>query len=304
MRLTGYLALVFLALVGPSTATARAQDIPAEYQAVLTSLNKKGDFKDGVLKVNIPRADLHVTIGGRPAPTPFGFGGWLALAKGDAGMHVMMGDLVLTEDEVNPVMSALLQNGIDVTALHNHFFHEQPRVFYMHVHGMGDPADLARRVKPAVDLIDRAAPGAAPVAAGPAPLMTLDIASLAAIIGHQGEQSGPVYKITIGRPDIDLREHGAAITARMGLNTWAAFAGTDADAMVAGDVAMLDTEVTPVLKALRAHGIEVVAIHHHMTAVKPAVFFLHYYGTGPAKQLAEGVRSALDILGHNVVANQ
>ena len=290
MRLTGYLALVFLALVGPSTATARAQDIPAEYQAVLTSLNKKGDFKDGVLKVNIPRADLHVTIGGRPAPTPFGFGGWLALAKGDAGMHVMMGDLVLTEDEVNPVMSALLQNGIDVTALHNHFFHEQPRVFYMHVHGMGDPADLARRVKPAVDLIDRAAPGAAPVAAGPAPLMTLDIASLAAIIGHQGEQSGPVYKITIGRPDIDLREHGAAITARMGLNTWAAFAGTDADAIVAGDVAML--------------GIEVVAIHHHMTAVKPAVFFLHYYGTGPAKQLAEGVRSALDILGHNVVANQ
>ena len=129
-------------------------------------------------------------------------------------------------------------------------------------------------------------------------------ATIAKTVGPQGEQSGPVYKITIGRPDIDLREHGAAITARMGLNTWAAFAGTDADAMVAGDVAMLDTEVTPVLKALRAHGIEVVAIHHHMTAVKPAVFFLHYYGTGPARQLAEGVRSALDILGHNGVANQ
>jgi len=257
-----------------------------------------------VSEVNIPRADLHVTIGGRAAPTPFGFGGWLALAKGDAGMHVMMGDLVLTEDEVNPVMSALLQNGIDVTALHNHFFHEQPRVFYMHVHGMGDPADLARRVKPAVDLIDRAASAAAPVAGGPAPLMTLDVASLAAIIGHQGEQSGPVYKITIGRTDIALREHGAAITARMGLNTWAAFAGTDADAMVAGDVAMLEPEVTPVLKALRAHGIEVVAIHHHMTAVNPVIIFLHYYGTGSGKQLAEGVRSALDILGHNVVANQ
>jgi hypothetical protein len=304
MRLTGYLALALMAVVGPSTGTVRAQDMPAEYQGVLTSLSKKGDFKDGVLKVNIPRADLHVTIGGRAAPTPFGFGGWLALAKGDAGMHVMMGDLVLTEDEVNPVMSALLQNGIDVTALHNHFFHEQPRVFYMHVHGMGDPADLARRVKPAVDLIDRAASAAAPVAGGPAPLMTLDVASLAAIIGHQGEQSGPVYKITIGRTDIALREHGAAITARMGLNTWAAFAGTDADAMVAGDVAMLEPEVTPVLKALRAHGIEVVAIHHHMTAVNPVVIFLHYYGTGSGKQLAEGVRSALDILGHNVVANQ
>jgi len=272
--------------------------MPPEYQAVLSSLNKKGDLKDGVLKVNIPRADIHVTIGGRPAPTAFGFGGWLALAKGDAGMHVMMGDLVLTEDEVNPVMSALLQNGIDVTALHNHFFHEQPRIFYMHVHAMGEPADLARRVKPAVDLIDRAASAAGPVAAGPAPLLTLDVASLAAIIGHQGEPSGPVYKITIGRPDLDVREHGAAITARMGLNTWAAFTGADADAMVAGDVAMLDAEVTPVLEALRAHGLEVVAIHHHMTAVTPAVIFLHYYGSGSAKQLAEGVRAALDVLGH------
>ena len=298
MRLTTLLAIILVAVLSPATATVRAQDMPAEYQAVLSSLNKKGDLKDGVLKVNIPRADLRVTIGGRPAPTPFGFGGWLALTKGDTGMHVMMGDLVLTEDEVNPVMSALLQNGIDVTALHNHFFREQPRVFYMHVHAMGDPADLARRVKPAVDLIDRAASTAVPAAAGPAPLMTLDVAAVAAVIGHQGEQSGPVYKITIGRQDIDLREHGAAITARMGLNTWAAFTGTDADAMVAGDVAMLDAEVTPVLRALRAHGLEVVAIHHHMTAVNPVVIFLHYYGTGSATQLAEGVRAALDVLGH------
>jgi len=303
VRLTTLLAIILVTVLGPAT-TVRAQDMPAEYQAVLSSLSKKGDLKDGVLKVNIPRADLHVTIGGRPAPTAFGFGGWLALTKGDAGMHVMMGDLVLTEDEVNPVMSALLQNGIDVTALHNHFFHEQPRLFFMHVHAMGDPADLARRVKPAVDLIDRAAPAAVPVAAGPAPLMMLDVAALAAVVGHQGEQSGPVYKITIGRPDIDLREHGAAITARMGLNTWAAFTGTDADAMVAGDVAMLDAEVTPVLRALRTHGLEVVAIHNHMTAVNPVVIFLHYYGTGSARQLAEGVRSALDILGHNRVANQ
>ena len=131
--------------------------MPADYKAVLTALGKTGDFKDGVLKVNIPRG----TISGhdrseRPAPTPFGFGGWVALTKGD-GMDVMMGDLVLTEDEVNPVMSALLQNGLDVTALHNHFFWEQPRIFYMHVHGMGSPADLATRVKPAIDLIDQAA---------------------------------------------------------------------------------------------------------------------------------------------------
>src|SRR5215204_3655954 len=200
-------------------AGASGQDIPAEYKSVLTTLGKTGDFKNGVLKVNIPRSDLKVTIDKRPAPTPFGFGGWVALTKGD-GMDVMMGDLVLTEDEVNPVMSALLQNGLDVTALHNHFFWEQPRIFYMHVHGMGTPADLATRVKPAIDLIGQAtqraqgSPRSSPAQSSP----TLDGAALAKIIGTPGEQNGPVYKITIGRPDINLRQHGAAINARLGLN--------------------------------------------------------------------------------------
>ena len=289
---------VLLASAVLMPARAGAQEMPPDYKGVLTTLGKTGDFKDGVLKVNIPRSDLKVTIDKRSAPTPFGFGGWVALTKGD-GMDVMMGDLVITEDEVNPVMSALLQNGLDVTALHNHFFWEQPRIFYMHVHGMGTPAELATRVKPAIDLIDQAAKkgqnSAPPVPAQASP--TIDGAALAKIIGTPGEQTGPVYKITIGRPDINLREHGAAINARMGLNTWAAFAGTDADAMVAGDVAMLDHEVTPVLKALRANGINVVAIHNHMTGVMPAVIFLHYYGTGPATKLAQGVRAAVDVLG-------
>ena len=280
---------------------AVAQDMPGEYAAVLTILGKTGDFTQGVLKVNIPRRDLRVMIGQRPAPTPFGFGGWVALTKGDGGHDVMMGDLVLTEDEVNPVMSAVLDNGLDVTALHNHFFWEQPRVFYMHVHGTGTPAELARRLKPAIALIDRAATHA--IAVAPAPSAAaggLDGAALAAIVGHQGEQTGPVYKITIGRADIDVREHGAAITARMGLNTWAAFTGTVADAMVAGDVAMLEHEVTPVLKALRNNGLDIVAIHHHMTDVAPVVIFLHYYGTGPAATLAKGVRAAVDVLGKPV----
>jgi hypothetical protein len=290
-----YLAMSVAAIVWTG-AVAGAQEVPAAYRAVLSALGKTGDFKDGVLKVNIPRNDLRVTINQRPAPTPFGFGGWVALTKGQ-GMDVMMGDLVLTEDEVNPVMSALLQNGLDVTALHNHFFWEQPRTFYMHVHGMGSAADLAKRIKPAIDLIDQAAKQAAPPATPAQSSPTIDGVALAKIIGTPGEQSGPVYKITIGRPDIELREHGARINARMGLNTWAAFAGTDADAMVAGDVAMLEPEVTPVLKALRANGLNVVAIHHHMTDVKPVVIFLHYYGTGPAAKLAQGVRAAVDLLG-------
>jgi hypothetical protein len=131
----------------------QAHEMPSEYQEVLKILDKQGDFKANVLKVYIPRKDLNVVVDGVATPTPFGFGGWLAMTKGAEGMDVMMGDLVLTEDEVNPVMSALLDNGLEVTALHNHFFYETPRLFYMHVMGHGKAADLARMAKPAVDLI-------------------------------------------------------------------------------------------------------------------------------------------------------
>jgi hypothetical protein len=294
-RLAAVVALWSVALGGPATA----QDMPAEYKKVLSDLGRNGDFKDAVLRINIPRSDLKVTIGGRPAPTPFGFGGWIALTKGDGGREVMMGDLVLTEDEVNPVMSAVLDNGLDVTALHNHFMWEQPRIFYLHVHGTFTAAEIAKRIKPAIDLIDQAMKRA-PSTAAPAPVSTaLDTAAVAKIIGSPGEQSGSVFKITIGRADLNVREHGARITARMGLNTWAAFTGADADAMVAGDVAMLEHEVTPVLTALRQHGLSVVTLHHHMTGIAPNVIFLHYYGTGPAAQLAQGVRAALDRLGRS-----
>jgi hypothetical protein len=290
-------SVIFLVLVAFAAGPASAQEMPDAYKAVLSSLGKTGDYKDGVLKVNIPRNDLKVTIKGRALPTPFGFGGWVALAKGSEGHDVMMGDLVLTEDQVNPVMSALLDNGLEVTALHNHFFWEQPRIFYMHVHGMGAPADLAAKVRPALAIIDAAVAKAPAAAAAAPPAVKLDTAAIAKTVGHTGDQSGAVYKITIGRADIDLREHGAAINARMGLNTWAAFIGSDADAAVAGDIAMLDGEVTPVLKALRAHGIDVVAIHHHMIGTQPAVIFLHSYGTGSAASLAAGFKAALDELG-------
>jgi hypothetical protein len=292
-----FLTLFSILLFIPGTL--RAQDVPADYQAVLTSLGKSGDFKAGVLKVNVPRNDLSITVANVKTPTPFGFGGWLAMTKGSGGMDVMMGDLVLVQEEVNPVMSALLDNGLEVTALHNHFFWEVPRVFYMHVHGHGAAADLARKVKPALDLIAKSAPpapaAAAPATAGSTP--KLDTARITQIVGHPGDQTGDVYKITIGRDDLKVSEMGAAINARMGLNTWAAFVGTNENAAIAGDVAMLAKEVTPVLKALRANGLEVVAIHHHMTDTQPAIFFLHYWGTGPAEKLATGFKAALAELG-------
>lgn len=272
-----------------------AQEVPAPYKDVLTTLGRQGDFKANVLKVNIPRNDLKISVAGVPTPTPFGFGGWIAMTKG-TGMDVMMGDLVLTQEEVNPVMSALLENGLDVTALHNHFFWDEPRVYYMHVHGHGAPMDLARRVKPALDLIGKGGSGTPP-ASGPAQTPQIDTAKVAQIAGHQGEATGAVYKITVGRDDLKIAEMGAPINARMGLNTWAAFVGTNDKAAIAGDVAMLASEVTPVLKALRQNGLDVVALHHHMTGTQPTIFFLHYWGTGPADKLAGGFKAALDQLG-------
>jgi hypothetical protein len=281
--------------------TVFAQDVPADYQQVLSTLGKQGDFKDQVLKVNIPRNDVQVTVAGVKTPTPFGFGGWVAMTKGTGGMQVLTGDLVLLQDEVNPVMTALLDRGLDVTALHNHFFWDEPHMFYMHVHGHGTAADLAQRLKPAIDLIGHV-PGArglspAPATAPAAAAGAMDTAKIAQIVGHPGEQTGAVYKITIGRDDLKVTEMGAPINARMGLNTWAALTGTDANAAIAGDVAMLESEVTPVLKVLRKNGLDVVAIHHHMTADRPMVIFLHYWGTGPAEKLASGFKAAVDVLG-------
>jgi len=273
--------------------------MPSDYQDVLKSLDRKGDFKAGVLKINIPRNDLKMTIQGFSTPTPFGFGGWLALTKASDGSDVMMGDLVLLQEEVNPVMSALLDNGIDVTALKNHFFWDEPHVYYMHVHGMGKAADLARKAKPGLDLIGHVPPAAARSVAAGGTGTALDTAKLAKIVGHEGEQSGPVYKITVGRDDLGMKEHGAAINARMGLNTWAAFVGTQEDAAIAGDVAMLAQEVTPVLKTLRKNGIDVVAIHNHMIEDQPRVIFLHYWGRGTAEKLAASFKAVLDELGKN-----
>jgi hypothetical protein len=170
----------------------------------------------------------------------------------------------------------------------------------MHVHGHGKAVDLARMAKPALDLIGHGSPQhQSSVSGGQSNISSgqIDTAKIAKLVGHEGEQTGPVYKITVGRDDLTLKEMGATINARMGLNTWAAFYGSDAKAEIAGDVAMLAQEVTPVLKALRANGLNVVAIHNHMIGGEPTVYFLHYWGTGPAEKLAAGFKAALGELG-------
>src|SRR5262249_3293044 len=236
--------------------------------------------------------------GGLAAPPPFGVGGWVAMTKGDGGHQVLMGDLVLLQDEVNPVMSALLDNGLDVTALHNHFFWDEPRIFYMHVHGHGSAADLAKKLKPALDLIGKTTQGTgSPAPAATATTNALNTARLVEIVGAQGEQNGAVYKFTLGRGDLHVTEMGASINARMGLNTWAAFTGTNDKAAIAGDVAMLESEVTPVLKALRPSGLDVVAIPHHMTSDRRLIIFRHYGGPAPAETLARGFKAAVNELG-------
>jgi hypothetical protein len=293
------LILLSAICIAAFTQLALAQEIPSDYQQVLKIVGKKGDYKANVLKVNIPRNDLHMKIAGYAVPTPFGFGGWFAMEKGDGGEDVVMGDLVLTEGEVNQVMSALLEHGIEITALHNHFFWDDPRVFFMHIHGHGKAVDLANQLKPALDLIGLAKEGeedAAPKTSAKQGT-TLDTESIAKIVGHAGEQNGPVYKITLGRDDLSVKDMGATINARMGLNTWAAFVGTNDEAAVAGDIAMLENEVNPVLKALRSNGLDVVAIHHHMVNTNPTIIFLHYWGRGPVAKLATGFKAAVDQLG-------
>jgi hypothetical protein len=281
-RITLATLLIFLC-----AAVSGAQEKPDDYKKVLQVLGRFGDYRAGVLKVSVPRGDVQISVAGKKVPWTFGFGGWVAFTKGDAEMDVMMGDLVLTEDEVNPVMSVLLENGIEVTALHNHFFWEQPRVFYMHVHAHGKAEELARKVKPALDMIPAATTLRTEIS-------QLDGKKISGIVGYPGDTMGGVWKITFGRDDIGLKELGATINEQMGLNTWAAFFGTMEDAVVAGDIAMLASEVTPVLKALRANGLEVVAIHHHMIGTQPMVIFLHYWGRGPAEKLAAAFRAAIE----------
>jgi hypothetical protein len=273
-----------------------------EMAAIDAALGKKGSYKEAeqVYTTPLPRNDLKMKIKGEPVPIPFGFGGWVSFKKTVDGKSAMvMSDTVLQMEEVNPLISAAHANGLEIVAIHNHFFYEEPRIFYMHIHGMGTVAELAKKY---ADTIrdSKLFPANQPAPSTPSAITgkeNFDLPALDAIVKYTGAVNGPTYKYTIGRADLKIMAMGVEMTTNIGLNTWASFAGKQDDAHIAGDVAMLQSEVNIVIKTLRAHNLEVVAVHNHMLGDDPHMIFLHYYGRGKAIDLAQGFRAALDVLG-------
>ncbi len=263
----------------------------------LTGLKGKMNEKEGVYKVTFPRDDVKVVVDEWKMPAFMGLGTWAAFTESKNGAMVM-GDTVLFEDEVNPAMSAALDNGLSVTALHNHFFFDQPKVFFMHIEGEGTVDKLAGALKKMYDTVKAIrGPNAKPAesfsAVGQVSLPeknSIAAAPLNEIFGMQGESKDGMVKFTIGRP---AKMHGVKIDKDMGVNTWAAFAGSDENAIVDGDFAMTEDELQPVLKSLLKNKINIVAIHQHMTHEEPRIIFFHYWGRGQAKDLANAVKGGL-----------
>lgn len=257
----------------------------------LTGAKGQLDAKEQVFKVGVPRSDLQVTVAGVKMTPAMGLGSWAAFKR--VGNHTMvMGDTCMTEDQVNTVMSAALDNGLEVTAVHNHFFWDSPKVVFMHIGGMGETDVLASAVGKVFAAIKSTAGGhgAVPTADIDASKSNIDPKKIDAIVGHPGQLSNGIYKVVIGR---ETTMDGHPMGNAMGVNTWAAFAGTDDRAIVDGDFAMRESELQGVLKALRKNGINVVAIHQHMSGESPRVMFLHYWGVGTTAELAKGLAAAL-----------
>lgn len=281
--------------LAPLLAFAEISQADRKQIDALTGVTGVYTASEDVYRANFPRTDIKVTVEGRAMHPFMGFTSWAAFTPGHGGLMVM-GDLVLLEDEVNPVMSAAFENGLEVTALHNHFFYESPRVMYMHIGGTGSAEKLAAAVRKAMDKVKEirsAAPQPPKSFGGPAVPDTNSISAdkIDAILGAKGQVTAGMYKASIGRT---ARMHGKEVKNAMGVNTWAAFAGTDDNALVDGDFAMLREEMQNVLKALRKGGINIVAIHNHMTHEEPQFYFLHYWGKGNAASLARTLKAALD----------
>ena len=258
----------------------------------------KGKGNKGEYKITIPQNDLDVTVDGFKIIPAMGLGTWIAFTPTSNGAMIM-GDIILTETDLKPVQQEVIKQGLTITAIHNHFVRNHPNVMYMHIDGSGKTDSMAAKAKAVLDKVKEVRGGdpAKGTASSGDVGNTLDTKALDNIIGGKAEMSKGVYKYTIGRPDVMLTEHDVAISTFLGFNTWAAFQGSPDKAAVAGDFTMLENEVAPVIKALVENGIEVVAVHNHMVHEKPKIFFLHYWGTGNAEQLAKGLRAALNQTG-------
>ncbi len=286
LALAAGLSLQVLAAGATVLDTSRVDEI--------TGLKGKLNDREGVYKISFARSDVKVTVDGWTMPPFMGLGTWAAF-EGSNDAAMVMGDTVVFEDEVNPAMSVALDNGLHVTALHNHFFFDQPKVYFMHIEGEGTVEHLATAVRKVYDKIKeiRAADPQPKTSLGEQPLAeksSISPAPLNQLFDAKGDVKDGMVKFTFGRP---AKMHGKAIGKEMGVNTWAAFAGTDDNALVDGDFAVAEDELQPVLKTLRAAGINIVAIHMHMTHETPRILFLHYWGKGPAENLANAVKGAL-----------
>src|SRR6266436_514627 len=279
----------------PSNA-AQSKQLDTAQIDELTGLKGKLNQQENVYKVSSPRTDLKISVDKWEMPPFMGLTSWAAFMPGMKAEAMVMGDLVLMQDEVNPVMSAALDAGLQVTALHNHFFFDEPKVYFMHIGGEGDTATLAKGVRAALDTVKRIR------AATPQPPQSFNSSSLPAktsitanaiqeILGAKGESKDGMFKAVFGRTV--KMPCGCEVGKEMGVNTWAAFAGTDDNAVVDGDFVVLEDELQPALKSLRKSGINIVAIHHHMVGEEPRMIFFHYWGRGHAKDLAVAVATAL-----------
>lgn len=259
-------------------------------------LGMKGTTKDGEFKIAVAQNDLNVVVDSFKIIPPMGLGSWAAFTSTPKGAMVM-GDIVVTETDLKPVQQEVIRQGLTVTAIHNHFVRDKPHVMYMHIGGMGTEEKLAEGIKAVLEKVKEVR-GMDPADGSKDPVQNyLDTARLNSILESKGEMARGVFKHTIGRPDVNLKDHNAEVTSFLGFNTWAAWQGTPERAAVAGDFAMLENEVAPVIKALVEKGIEVVAVHNHMVHEEPRIFFLHYWGVGPAEKLAAALKTALEQTG-------
>jgi hypothetical protein len=284
-------ALATAAVVATAQAGAHKLDADVIGQAGGMKATTK---PDGVVRLEWPRKDVKVTVDGMALNPAAGLGSWAAFIVAPHGAMVM-GDTVVFQDEVTPAMDAAFAHNLEVTALHNHFFFDEPKVYFMHIGGRGEPEKLAAGVKAVWDSIKKVrAEHASPAERFPGKVPAagkIEAEAVAKALQHKVETNAGVVKAIIARPG---NMHGVKVAGTMGLTTWAAFSGSDELAAVDGDFIMTAPEVQPVLRALRKAGIHIVALHNHMIGEQPAFYFTHFWGKGPAEELARGVRSALD----------